>query len=375
MNTHSIINWESNETNVLFNPRLPNPLLDKIEGANLPELPGHVWIATSGTSSTDTCKLVALSKEALLTSAEAANKHLQVTEKDIWLNILPTFHVGGLGIFARAYLSKSSVVSPENWSWDVENFCSIISKEQITLTSLVPAQVYDLVVKQKVSPKHLRGIVVGGGELAEKTYSEARALGWPILPSYGLTECCSQVGTSTLESLKNTTYPPITPLSHVELRISPEGLIEIKSNSLLTGVAVLNNNLEYFDPKIDGWYQTEDLGEVSKTFIKHLGRKGDLKKVGGELVNIAQLNSILKNLGHETSACFLFSPSERLENQVELVLSEELRQKEPLLLSKLQELIPPYARPRVIHYLQEIPLTDLGKIKSAELAQKISINR
>ena len=44
-------------------------------------------------------------KSALLASAEAVNKHLESDKRDTWVNPLPHFHVGGLGILARTYLS------------------------------------------------------------------------------------------------------------------------------------------------------------------------------------------------------------------------------------------------------------------------------
>ena len=64
-------------------------------------------------------------------------------------------------------------------------------------SSLVPAQVLDLVRAGLRPPPVLRAIVVGGGAISAELYRDARALGWPVLPSYGMTECCSQIATAT----------------------------------------------------------------------------------------------------------------------------------------------------------------------------------
>jgi o-succinylbenzoate---CoA ligase len=176
------IDWLSTDSHVLLNPRMPEEERRRLESLVV-DLPGHVWLATSGT--TGALKLTALSKRALLASAAAVNRHLQSDDRDVWLCVLPTFHVGGLGIYARAFLSGARVVT-SGW-------------EDVTLASLVPAQVTDLVRDRVEAPPSLRAVVVGGGALSEELYAAARALGWPLLPSYGMTECCSQVATATPE--------------------------------------------------------------------------------------------------------------------------------------------------------------------------------
>ncbi|HET8773411.1 MAG TPA: AMP-binding protein, partial [Thermoanaerobaculia bacterium] len=121
------IDWLSADSHVLLNPRMPEEERRRLESLVV-DLPGHVWLSTSGT--TGALKLTALSKRALLASAAAVNRHLQSDDRDVWLCVLPTFHVGGLGIYARAFLSGARVVT-SGW-------------EGVTLASLVPAQVSDL---------------------------------------------------------------------------------------------------------------------------------------------------------------------------------------------------------------------------------------
>ncbi|NIP97055.1 MAG: o-succinylbenzoate--CoA ligase, partial [Akkermansiaceae bacterium] len=42
-------------------------------------------------------KWVSLRREALLVSAEAVNRHLEVEPADVWMLALPHHHVGGFG--------------------------------------------------------------------------------------------------------------------------------------------------------------------------------------------------------------------------------------------------------------------------------------
>ncbi|MBO9667514.1 MAG: AMP-binding protein, partial [Bdellovibrio sp.] len=201
------------------------------------QLQGHVWIATSGSTaeSTRSTKLVALSKKSLMASAQSVNQHLQATAQDVWTQVLPHFHVGGLGIEIRAELSGAKVIKAlKDGKWDPEFFYQTVLAEKCTLSALVPTQVYDLVERNYSCPSHLRAIVVGGGALDGALFDRARALGWPLLPSYGMTETASQIATASLQSLQNLEYPAIELLSHADARTNAEGFLEVTSLSLFT---------------------------------------------------------------------------------------------------------------------------------------------
>src|SRR5215212_2067142 len=155
-----MIDFSSDETHLLLNPRLPESERLDLErlAAESPALRAHVWIGTSGT--TGAMRLVALSKTAILASAAAVNQHLDATASDIWLSVLPNFHVGGLGIHARAMLTRSRVIALD---WDARQFFRTVAAQNVTLSALVPAQVRDLVSLGTQAPASMRAIVVGGG--------------------------------------------------------------------------------------------------------------------------------------------------------------------------------------------------------------------
>ena len=203
------VNWESESSCLFFNDRHGQKDLFTTYILKLPQLKSHVWLTTSGRVSQ---KWVALSKKALLTSAEAVNKHLDVTSKDKWGLLLPLFHVGGLSILARAYLSQSACFTYDK-KWSAKSFVAFLNEHKITLSSLVPTQVYDVVKAGLSCPPFVRAIVVGGENLSQSLYKAARGLNWPLLPSYGLTECSSQVATAEINSLNKKEYPPMKVLS------------------------------------------------------------------------------------------------------------------------------------------------------------------
>ena len=173
------------------------------------------WVATSG--STGALKWVALSRAAVLASAGAVNRHLGADSKDRWAHALPDFHVGGLGIHARAQLSGAAILAFPRW--EAAGFHAFCLSERATLTALVPAQLHDLIALGLPAPPSLRAVVVGGGALSESRFRLARGLGYPVLSSYGATECASQIATSPLGS----ETPVLEVLPHFAGSASPTG--------------------------------------------------------------------------------------------------------------------------------------------------------
>ena len=250
------VDWESESSYLFFNEKLKEKKLWTSYIPILPYLKSHIWLATSGRTQQ---KWVALSKKALLISAHAVNQHLKVRSKDRWGVCLPLFHVGGLAMTARAHLSQSSCFFYRE-KWSAQGFVHFLKERKITLCSLVPTQVYDLVQAGLLAPPSLRAVVVGGESLNPVLYQQARALKWPLLTSYGLTECGSQVATAELSSLKNqgaflplkiwkncpshsalkdqSALPLLKILSHVQVK-TIRGEIALKSKSLFTGFVPL----------------------------------------------------------------------------------------------------------------------------------------
>ena len=352
------VDWESGETHLLLNPRMPEEerrRLERIVG-DLPPLEAHVWIATSGTSGA--MKLVALAKSALLVSAKAVNERLEATARDVWVSVLPTFHVGGLGIEARASLSRSRVIAMQ---WEPSAYAA---QSSMTLSSLVPAQVRDLVKAGLRAPSSIRAIVVGGGAMPRSLYDEARVLGWPVLPSYGLSEACSQVATAEGAS------PELRILPHMEVKAEGRRLA-LRSESLLTGYGRVgaDGRAEFVDPKREGWFLTEDRGIVREDgVLEVLGREGEFVKIGGESVDLRRLDAILDEVRGSIDAAVVAVRDDRLGNVIHLaVAAEEFAR----IKADFDRRVLPFERARRVHRVRRIPRTALGKLIRTELAELV----
>jgi O-succinylbenzoic acid--CoA ligase len=363
-----MIRWDGDHTDVLLNPRLGATDLADVRRviAACPNLPAHIWLTTSG--ATGRVKPVALAKQALLAAADAVNRHLDAQADDVWCRPLPLFHAGGLSIHARAFRTGSQVFALEKW--DVFTFHNMLADEAVTLTSLVPTQLRDLVHHRLTPPPFLRAALLGGGATPPDLWSDARALAWPILPTYGTTETAAAVAIAAPSDMTSSAPPRLRVLPHVDARETDDGRLAFRTAALLTGYAT-ESGLD--DPKQDGWWTSDDLGAVADGVLTVQGRSDGVVKVGGESVSVAALQDRLDALVRASpvaDAAIVAVPDARLETVLMLGAvgargdAEELRR-------RYDEQVLPFERVREVVLVKEIPRTALGKVRREELLRMI----
>lgn len=345
------VDWESDESHAFINPRL------MVEPISSP-LKGHILLTTSGTES---LKWVALSKKALLTSADAVNRHIGATTKDIWINALPHFHVGGLSIYARAYLGKTFVWRFDA-KWNAKEWAQFVEEKRGSLTSLVPTQLWDLVQQGIAPPKWLRVIFIGGQDLPSELYERAKKAGWPIVPTFGMTEMSSQIATATLDD------PTLRLLSHVEAKVDGEGRLSLKSPALFTCYF----DPDFRDPKQEGWFTTDDRVALNEGLLTPLGRFRDVIKINGEQVALFQLEKLLNELkfrlGVTADTALVPEPDPRSGHRLHLFHTPY--DVAPLL-ALYNAQVPPFSRISGATELASLPKTALGKVALPKLQEGI----
>lgn len=365
------MNWHSQSSHILLNPQYSsvqqtqyNKIVEKASSL----FPGHIWLSTSGSSSP---KWVGLSKQAILSSAQAVNEHLASDAKDIWIHALPEFHVGGLGIRARSYISGASVAdykSTHPGKWNARSFYQFLQDSKGTLTALVPAQLHDLIQQGFVGPAHLRALIIGGGGLSSDVYLEAVKLGWKVLPSYGLTECASQVATAELGSWDRGKYPPLKILPHISVE-EGGGRLKFKGPALLSTYALCQDDeITFFDPKEAGWFLSEDRGLVEGDQLYPQGRCDQVIKIGGESVDLMSLEMQLQNINSARNDMTLVAyPDSRLGSVIHLAVSGLVSESAQRVVEQYNQQVLPFERIRQVHYVKKIPRSALLKVLKGEL--------
>lgn len=374
-----MIYFESKNPNqLLLNPKisdqekniigeLKNVFDDQMAGS------GYFLIVSSGSSqkSNESVKLIALHVEKVLNSARRFIEYYKVNEKDHWGLVLPDYHVAGLGVRSRAFLSGARVFAQD---WNADKLIGWIHENKIQYISMVPAQIFDLVKKNIKNITELKKIFVGGGALGGELLSRALDLNWPIVETYGMTETSSMIAVKEGESFEV--------LPGIEVKTDLD-LLKIKCDSLLTAIIQkIDGQIQLNTFQENSWYATQDrvqlvkLNEVVK--LKFLGRTTDYIKILGEGVSLSELRSQLSKL-------ILFKKLEI--PQFELLALEDSRAGYKLVLAventvnnvQANELIGlfnlacrPYEKILQCVVVGQIPRTELGKLKTEELKRIVS---
>lgn len=336
-----------------------------------------VIIFTSG--STNKSKGIILSFNSLFSSAINSNQLLRYTRSDRWLASLPFYHIGGFSIITRSLLFGIPLIIPDSLS--AEDLLSAMNSHQPTFISLVAAQLKKF-VDEDISPNtELKNCLIGGGFSDQELLIKAYDLGWPINVVYGSTETSSFV-TALLKDeimIKPNSVGRAVPTNKIkitdddgnELKPFEIGEVFIQSNALMKS---------YLDPEEskqvirDGYYYTGDIGYMDdEGYLFIEGRKNYLISTGGENVNPIEIEKAL--LQHPLIAEASVFP---LKNEkwgeiicAAVVMKEKSNQLTYDQLKKfLEGKISGFKIPKKIFFVEQLPKTELGKIKKDELINR-----
>ena len=302
-------------------------------------------VATSGT--TGESKGVVLTHGAVGASARATSARLGVDpSRDRWLACLPLSHVGGLSVVTRAMVTGTPVeIQPR---FVVEDAKEAARERGATLVSLVPAALAGLGPEGAAL---FRTIVIGGQQ------PPARRPG-NVVSTYGMTETGSGV-----------VYDGVG-LEGVEVSLRA-GEVFLRCPMLLRCYR------DGTDPKTaDGWFATGDAGEVNEDGrLSIRGRLDDLVISGGENIWPAQVEAVLR--GHpgvlEVAVGGREDPEWGARLVAYVVASPQGQEIETgTFLAQLRERageqLAPFAAPRELVIVADLPRTAIGKVSRADLA-------
>jgi O-succinylbenzoic acid--CoA ligase len=317
---------------------------------------------TSGT--TGTPRGAVLTRRALVASACASAANLGWRDDDRWLACMTLAHVGGLSIVTRCLAARRCVVLAERF--DAATFVRHVRDDRVTLASLVPtmlARVLD-VNPQWTPPRQFRAVLLGGA--AASTGLRARAVdrGVPLLATYGLTEACSQVTTTSYqERLSRDDFGSGVPLPGVRLRVV-KGRIEVSGETLMAG---------YWNeaPLAPGaWFDTGDIGELDARGRLHVhGRRTELIVTGGENVYPADVEHALETCaGVRAAAVFGVPDAHWGEVVAAAIVADGAAPSDAALAAFARERLASHKRPRFVCYVGRLPQTPGGKLDRRALA-------
>jgi len=355
-------------------PLLPLAALDGPPGeAGAPVDPEAALglLYTSGT--TGRPKGALLSRRAFRASARASAALLGVQPGDCWLVCLPLQHVAGLSLLTRSVLHGTSLLLHDGF--DPERVSDAVDREGIAGVSLVPSMLARVLDARadRPPPSRLRRILLGGAAAPAPLLARAAEAGFPVAPTYGLTEATSQVATR----LPGRTGG-LTPLPGLEVRVADDdghraragepGEIVLRGATLFSGY--VGRPVASAEALRDGWLRTGDVGRFDADGGLHvLDRRLDLIVSGGENVYPAEIERVLLEHPEVVDAGVAGAPDARFgARPVAWVVLR--REPPPDLRGFCRKRLASYKVPLDFHAVARLPRNTLGKLERHRLGGK-----
>jgi O-succinylbenzoic acid--CoA ligase len=302
---------------------------------------------TSGT--TGAAKPVALTFGNIRANARGLAQAMQLTDDERWLSPLPLAHVGGLMVVLRSVvMATTAVIAPP--PFDEQAVAAQLRDGEITIASLVPVQLAKLLDAGAEPGPKLRRILLGGGPMSSALLARARGAGFPVCPSYGLTQACSTVTVAEPGDIETAGRP----LPGVGVAVTDAGEI------VVSGATV--NAL--------GSLRTGDLGHLdAKGRLVVTGRKGDVIITGGENVLPSEVEAVLaEHPGVAEVAVFARPHPLWGEAITALVVARPGAALDPgVLRAHCLERLAAFKVPKAFELVEALPRTESGKVRRSEL--------
>jgi malonyl-CoA/methylmalonyl-CoA synthetase len=193
------------------------------------------------------------------------------------------------------------------------------------------------------------------------------------------------------ETLMNTAVPagagpaPGTvgpPVPGVQLRLVDEdgaeleacddetiGEIEVRGPNLFLGY--LNRPDATAATMHDGWFRTGDMAtRTAEGYIRIVGRRAtDLIKSGGYKIGAGEIEACLRDHPAVDDAAVIGEPDDDLGERVVawVVLRSGAEADAAALIDHVAGQLAPHKRPRTVHFLDELPRNEMGKVQKQRL--------
>ena len=342
---------------------------------NGPENEVSIILFTSGSEKEP--KAVQLSHKNILHNIINIPKQVDIRADDLYMANLPLFHIFGLTIdFWLPISLGGSIVAYPN-PLDYKIISKLVKKYRITVMAGTPAFFYGYLKKSDPGDfASLRVGVAGADKLTPHIYEGfLKKHNVTILEGYGATE------TSPVISVNSEKFSKLgsvgKPLPGVQVKIvdretdeelppNKEGKILVKGDLVMEGYL---GDLEETSLRIrNGWYDTGDMGVLDEDgFLWHRGRLKRFVKVGGEMVSLVRVESVLENLLPEDSVCCVVdvpNPTKGADIVAAIATSEIDRKK---ILKQMAKELHSIAVPKDIYFIENIPMMGSGKVNFREV--------
>ena len=299
----------------------------------------YVHVKTSG--STGAPKPMLVEKQRMLNSARITCDFLGLRPGDTALLCMSLDYIAGKMMVVRSLERglKLTTVEPSGHPLSTSNLPP--STFHIPhFTAMVPLQVYNTlqVPEERERLKKIKHLIIGGGAIDDSLAAELKDFPNNIWSTYGMTETLSHIALRRLNGPEASEW--YTPFPSVHLSLSDEGCLIIDAPEVCP------------EPLI-----TNDIAELSTRQFRILGRKDNVICSGGLKIQAEELE---RQLRPHMSAPFVISKraDEKFGEVVVLITEGSPSDARTI----CERVLPKYHQPKAYLHLDQIPLTETGKI-------------
>jgi acyl-[acyl-carrier-protein]-phospholipid O-acyltransferase / long-chain-fatty-acid--[acyl-carrier-protein] ligase len=327
---------------------------------------------TSGSEGTP--KGVVLSHRNILSNIAQIGARIDFGPGDIVFNVLPVFHSFGLtgGMILPLVNGVKLYLYPSPLHYRIipeliysTNATAIFGTDTFLAGYAKMANPYDF--------RSLRYVVAG----AEPVKAETRRMynekfGLRILEGYGVTETSPVLALNTPMFNKNGTVGRILP--GMEARLEPVPGVEEGGRLYVRGPNVMRGYLKadnpgQLQPPEDGWHDTGDIVTIDpQGFIAIKGRAKRFAKIGGEMVSLAAVESLLADLWPDTPVAVLAAPDPRKGERLVLITTKKDGNRSDVIAHLKYKHAADLMTPSEIMVIDTMPVMGTGKTDYVSLA-------
>ena len=322
--------------------------------------------------------------------------HGRFHRDDVYMPMTPMFHVHAWGCPYTATMTGCKMVFPGRYT--PEMFLKLIETEKVTFTHCVPTILQMLLTAPGADKADLSKLkmVIGGSSLPPALARAALARGIDVYGGYGMSETCPFLTCAHIAT-KHLGGDPEVELEHrvtaglpgplVDLRVVDENMADVPHDGQSVGEIVVRapwltygylNNPEASEVLWGGgWLHTGDVASIDADgYVRISDRLKDIVKSGGEWISsIALENIIMDKPGVRRAAVIPVKNVKWGERPLAVIM------REPGMPDKVSEddirlhvasyvergLISKIAIPENVTFVDEMPLTSVGKVDKRKL--------
>src|SRR5262245_54821828 len=311
--------------------------------------------------------------------------HLAMTDRDVYLHTLPTFHCNGWGMpYALTAMGVRQVIIRKI---DGEEILRRVESEGVTLFNCAPAviaAVLDAAAARRQKGVAVPGkgrvrVVIAGAPPPTKTIERILTeLGWEFIQIYGLTETSPLLtinrapaewdGLEPAERARRLSRAGV-PAVGVRIEVSAGGELRARSNHVFDGY--------YEQPEetaraiVDGWFYTGDGGQLDGAYAVITDRKKDVIITGGENVSSIEVEDCLYQHPEVAEAAVIGVPDEKWGETIKalVVLRPGSTASEKDLMEHCRGRMTHYKCPTTIENRDALVRTATGKLQKFKLRE------